>query len=90
MENRTSMMGSQAKRRRTAPVSRLIQLLRAHGLIAQIPHAHRYRVSEKSQTIMNAAVYVRYKAFPQELQEVAELSLPDLCPRRAKDTKKDS
>jgi hypothetical protein len=49
----------------------LLQLLRAHGLIAKIPHAHRYRLTEKGQAIMNAAVYVRYKAFPKELHEVA-------------------
>jgi hypothetical protein len=61
----------QAKRRRTARVSRLLQLLRAHHLIAKIPHAHRYRLTDKGQAMMNAAVYVRYKAFPKELQEVA-------------------
>jgi hypothetical protein len=49
----------QAKRRRTARVSRLIQLSHAHGLIAKIPHAQRYRLTEKGQAIMNAAVYVR-------------------------------
>ncbi len=60
-----------AKRRRTARVTRLIQLLRAHGLIAKIPHSHRYRVSDKGEAIMSAAVYVRHKAFPKELREVA-------------------
>jgi hypothetical protein len=59
------------RRRRTARVSRLLQLLRAHGLIAKIPHAHRYRVTEKGQRLMNAAIYVRFKAFPKELDDVA-------------------
>jgi hypothetical protein len=57
--------------RRTARVSRLLQLLRAHGLIAKIPHAHRYRVTAKGHALMSAAVYLRHQAFPKELQGVA-------------------
>lgn len=59
------------RRRRTAHVSRLLHLLRAHGLIAKIPHAHRYRVSEKGEALMHAALYARWKLFPKELQDVA-------------------
>ena len=59
------------RRRRTAHVSRLLRLLRAHGLIAKIPHAHRYRVTTKGEALMSAALYARYKVFPKELQEVA-------------------
>jgi hypothetical protein len=59
------------QRRRTAHVSRLLHLLRAHGLIAKIPHSHRYRVTAKGGMLMNAALYVRYKVFPKELQDVA-------------------
>jgi len=59
------------QRRRTAHVSRLLHLLRAHGLIAKIPHSHRYRVTTKGGTLMNAALYARYKVFPKELQDVA-------------------
>jgi hypothetical protein len=59
------------QRRRTAHVSRLLHLLRAHGLIAKIPHSHRYRVTAKGEALMNAALYARYKVFPKELQEVA-------------------
>jgi hypothetical protein len=59
------------QRRRTAHVSRLLQLLRAHGLIAKLPHAHRYRVTDKGDTLMNAAIYVRYKSFPKELTDAA-------------------
>jgi hypothetical protein len=57
--------------RRTARVARLIQLLRAHGLIAKIPHSYRYRVTDKGEAIMSAAVYLRHKAFPKELKTVA-------------------
>jgi hypothetical protein len=59
------------QRRRTAHVSRLLHLLRAHGLIAKVPHAHRYRVTTKGETLMSAALYARHKVFPKELQEVA-------------------
>lgn len=59
------------KRRRTARVSRLLQLLRAHGLIAKISHSHRYRITAKGEALMGAAIYVRYKAFVKELQEAA-------------------
>jgi hypothetical protein len=60
-----------AKRRRVAKVCRLLQLLRAHGLIAKVPHSRRYRVTDKGEAIMGAAIYVRHKAFPNELQEAA-------------------
>jgi hypothetical protein len=59
------------QRRRTAHVSRQLHLLRAHGLIAKIPHSHRYRVTAKGEVLMSAAVYARYKVFPKELQGVA-------------------
>jgi hypothetical protein len=58
------------RRRRTARVSRLLGLLRAHGLIAKVPHSHRYRVTAKGDALMNAALYARYKIFPKELQDV--------------------
>jgi hypothetical protein len=59
------------QRRRTAHVSRLLHLLRAHGLLAKIPHAHRYRVTTKGEALMSAAIYARHKVFPKELQHVA-------------------
>jgi hypothetical protein len=59
------------RRRRTAQVSRKLQLLRAHGLIAPVPHSYRYQITSKGEELMNAAIYVRYKAFPKEFQTVA-------------------
>jgi hypothetical protein len=59
------------RRRRTAHVSRLLHLLRAHGLIAKVPRAQRYRVTAKGEAVMGAAIYARCKVFPKELQEVA-------------------
>jgi hypothetical protein len=60
-----------AKRRRSARVSRLLQLLRAHGLIAKVPRSHRYRITTKGETLMGAALYVRYKALDKDLEEAA-------------------
>jgi hypothetical protein len=60
-----------ARRRRTARVSRLLQLLRAHGLIAKIQHTQRYRITAKGETLMGAALYVRHKAFLKEFQEAS-------------------
>jgi hypothetical protein len=60
-----------ARRRQTVRVSRLLQLLRAHGLIAKVPRAHRYQVTAKGEALMSAAIYVRYKTFPKELADVA-------------------
>jgi hypothetical protein len=65
------VQGVAEQRRRTAHVSRLLHLLRAHGLIAKIPHAHRYRVTTRGEAVMSAAIYARCKVFPKELQHVA-------------------
>jgi hypothetical protein len=67
----TRVKGVAEQRRRTAHVSRLLHLVRAHGLIAKIPHAQRYRVTTKGEAIMSAAIFARYKVFPKELQDIA-------------------
>jgi len=59
------------RRRRGARVTRLIQLLRAHGLVAKIPRSRRYRVTAVGEALMSAAVYVRYKHLPKELHDAA-------------------
>ena len=59
------------KRRRTARVSRLLQLLRAHGFIAKVPRAHRYTITRQGHALMNGAIYLRHKAFPKDLSDVA-------------------
>jgi hypothetical protein len=59
------------QRSRTARISRLLQLLRAHGLIAKVPRCHRYHVTAKGEALMSSAVYLRHKAFPKELANVA-------------------
>jgi hypothetical protein len=59
------------RRRRSARVTRLIQLLRAHGLLAKIPRARRYRVTANGKRLLSTAIYLRDKHFPKELSDVA-------------------
>jgi hypothetical protein len=60
-----------ARRRRCGRVSRLISLLRAHGLVAKVPRCRRYQVTALGHRFMSTALYVRYKIFPRELSEAA-------------------
>lgn len=62
---------SAERRRRCARVTRLLQMLRAHGLVAKIPRTRRYRVTAKGEALMSAAIYVRHKYLPRELSKVA-------------------
>jgi hypothetical protein len=57
----------QERRRRSGRVGRLLQLLRAHGLIHKLPHTRRYRVSEKGFVLMSAAIHLRFRAFPKDM-----------------------
>jgi hypothetical protein len=59
------------RRRRSLRVCRHLQLLRAHGLIAKIPHSNRYQVTAKGEALMVSAVYLRFDAFPKALDAVA-------------------
>jgi len=56
------------QRRRTAHVSRLLQLLRAHGLIAKVPHSYRYRITSKGEVVMSGALYIRHRALEKLLK----------------------
>ena len=59
------------RRRRCGRVTRLIQLLRAHGLVAKIPRARRYRVTAAGECLMGAAIQVKERHFPQQISESA-------------------
>lgn len=59
------------KRRRTAHISRLFLLLRAHGFIAKVPRSHRYTITRLGHALMSTVIYLRHKAFPKELSDVA-------------------
>jgi hypothetical protein len=59
------------RRRRTVKVCRYLQLLRAHGLLAKVPHSNRYRVTGHGEALLCSAVYLRFEAFPKALKAVA-------------------
>src|SRR5205814_1303045 len=50
----TPASDDQEKRRRSARVTRLLRLLRGHGLLQKVPKTHRYQVSEKARTTIAA------------------------------------
>jgi len=55
------------RRRRCGQISRRISLLRAHGRLAKVPRARRYRVSKRGGRFMATARHLRCKFFPREL-----------------------
>jgi hypothetical protein len=54
------------RRRRSAHVTRLLRLLRAHGLIEKIPRSHRYQVTADARTKLQALLACR-NANPDQL-----------------------
>jgi hypothetical protein len=56
------------RRRRCGRVTRLIQLLRAHGLVAKIPRSRRYRVTAQGELLMSAAIKVKEIYLPQSMR----------------------
>jgi hypothetical protein len=59
------------RRRQCGRVSRLMSLLRAHGLIAKFPRSRRYRVTALGQRFMSTAIELRRKLFPKKLTPAA-------------------
>jgi hypothetical protein len=57
------------RRRRCGRISRRIRLLRAHGLVCQVPRSRRYRVTARGQRFMSAAIHLRRQLFPSALSE---------------------
>ena len=47
------------QRRQSAKVTRLLRLLRAHGLIHKVPKTHRYQLSQKGRTAITALLAAR-------------------------------
>ena len=58
-------------RRRSARVTRLIHLLRAHGLIAKIPRTRRYRTTLRGITIMSAVIELREETISVSIHKMA-------------------
>lgn len=46
-------------KRRSGRVTRMIRMLRAHGLIRKVPRTHRYRVSPRGRTAITALISAR-------------------------------
>jgi len=60
---------SQEQRRASARITRLLRLLRAHGLIRKIPGTHRYRLTRKGREIATAVL--RYQSVTlQQLNKI--------------------
>jgi hypothetical protein len=55
------------RRRRCARVTRLIGLLRGHGLVAKTPRTRRYRVTAQGELLMSAALKVKDVYLPKEM-----------------------
>jgi hypothetical protein len=50
----TTEVSPDEARRQSAKITRLIRMLRAHGLIRKIPHTHRYRLTSNGQIAITA------------------------------------
>ena len=48
------------RRRQAAAVTRLLRLLRAHGIIRKIPKTHRYLVTDKGRQVITALQAARH------------------------------
>lgn len=59
------------RKRQSARVTRLIQLLHAHHLIAKIPRSRRWRVTVRGTTLMSAALQLYHHDFPENLAKEA-------------------
>jgi hypothetical protein len=56
----------QQSKRHSAQVTRLLRLLRGHGLIAKIPKTHRYQLTDRGRTCITALLAAR-NANPRQL-----------------------
>ncbi len=56
------------QRTQAGKVTRLLGILRAHGLIAKVPKTHRYQLTEKGRTSISALLAARHANVKQLLQ----------------------
>lgn len=59
------------RKRQSARITRLIQLLHAHHLIAKIPRSRRYRFTLRGATLTSAALYLYHHDFPRAIMRNA-------------------
>jgi len=67
---RTKPANEADARKRSARVSRLIRMLRAHGLLKKVPHTHRYQVTDHGRKALTAIATAR-RATIAELSKLA-------------------
>lgn len=58
-------------RSRCARVTRVLQLLRAHGLVAKIPRTRRYRITQQGERVMGASIKLKQQDLPREMHNAA-------------------
>jgi hypothetical protein len=60
------------KRRQMGRTSRLIGMLRAHGLVKKVPKTRRYRITQKGHLVMSTSLYIRKSeiAFLQQASSI--------------------
>lgn len=61
---------AQEVRRQGAQVTRQLRMLRAHGLILKVPHAHRYQLTARGRTILTA-LHAARQASVEQLTKLA-------------------
>jgi hypothetical protein len=59
------------RRRRCGRVTRLIGLLRAHGLVSRIPRTRRYQVTRQGEILMGAAIKAKEIYLPETIHNAA-------------------
>ena len=57
-------------KRRAGRVTRMLRMLRAHGLVHKLPHTHRYQVSDKGRRVI-AAIHAAREADVEKLTKAA-------------------
>ena len=72
---RSALLGATSdlveRRRRASRVTRLLGLLRAHGVIQKVPRTHRYLVTVKGRELITAILSARQASVPQLLKFAA-------------------
>lgn len=61
---------AEQQRRSAARVSRLLALLRAHGILRKVPRTHRYHLTERGRTVVTALLTAR-QASTEQLTKLA-------------------
>jgi hypothetical protein len=63
--------GAAERRRRSARLTRLLQLLQAHRLVAKVGRTRRYRVTAAGELLMSAALKIKGQELPKEMHQAA-------------------